>query len=356
MIPISRPMLGEDEKRAVMEVLESGYIAQGPRTARFEHEWARLLGVEHAVAVSSGTTALCLALIAHGIGPGDEVITTPFSFIASANSILIAGGRPIFADIDPVTFNIDPESVESLVTPRTRAILPVHLYGYPADMESLMVIAGRHGLVVIEDCCQAVWASIGGKHVGSFGTGCFSLYATKNITTGEGGMITTNDENVANACRMLRHHGMREPYCYEILGYNYRMTDMAAAIGLAQLNKLESFTESRRRNALYLAEHMENPRVVPPAESNGFRHVYHQYTVRIKGDRDAAAKQLTEAGIGVGFFYRVPIHLQPCYVSLGIKAAVPRAEEAANEVLSLPVHPGLSAADLELIVREVNRL
>ena len=356
MIPSAKPMLGDEERLAVSEVLESGHIAQGERTARFEEEWARLTGVNHAVAVSSGTAALCLSLIAHGIGPGDEVITTPFSFIASANSILFAGAKPLFADIDPATFNIDPEAIEDLVTPRTKALLPVHLYGHPADMEAILAIADKHGLAVIEDCCQAVGASIGGRPVGSFGTGCFSLYATKNITAGEGGMITTSDESIASACRMLRHHGMREPYRHEILGYNFRMTDIAAAIGLAQLSKLQRLTEARRANAAYVTERIVNDRVITPVEHGGFRHVYHQYTVRIGGDRDAAVQKLLGAGIGVGIFYKLPIHLQPCYAKLGIGASAPHAEAAAKEVLSLPVHPGLSSADLATIVREVNQL
>ena len=258
MIPIAQPLMGEEEKRAVIAVLESGMLAQGPKVEEFEKAFAALWGVRHAVATSSGTTALHVALLAHGVGPGDEVITSPFTFISSANSILFVGARPVFVDIDESSFNIDPSLIEARITPRTRALLPVHLFGNPCDMEAIMAIAARHGLIVIEDAAQAHGASIQGRKVGSFGTGCFSFYPTKNMTTAEGGMVTTDDDQVAEKARLLRSHGMRKRYYHDFLGYNFRMTDLQAALGLAQLAKLEVFNEKRIANARYLTEHLRD--------------------------------------------------------------------------------------------------
>lgn len=356
MIPIAKPLMGHEEQQAVAEVLASGQLAQGPRTEEFERRFAALVGTKHAIAVSSGTTALWVALLAHDIGVGDEVITTPFSFIASANSILYAGARPVFVDIEESSFNINPNLIESKITPRTKAILVVHLYGNPSDMQAIMAIARKHKLLVIEDAAQAIGALINGKMVGSFATGCFSLYATKNICTGEGGMITTNDDNIADRCRMLRQHGMRVRYYHECLGYNFRMTDLQAAIGIVQLSKLEQFTLRREANARYLTGHIHNPNVITPTVRLGTRSVFHLYTIRVKSDRDAAVRGLTEAGIGTGVFYPLPIHKQKVYVELGYSDSLPVAEQAAREVISLPVHPALSEADLDTIVQEVNRL
>ena len=357
MIPISKPFIGEAEKQAVLEVLDSGMLVQGPRTAALEEKWAAACGTPFAVATSSGTTALQIALLAHGVGPGDEVITTPFTFIASVNSILYTGARPVFVDIDPDSFNIDPELIESAITPRTRAIMPVHLYGNPCDMDPILDIALRHGLAVVEDAAQAIGATYQGRCVGSFGTGCFSLYATKNIMAGEGGMITTPDEQLVQKCRMLRNHGMQRRYYHDILGYNFRMTDLHAAIGLAQIARLADFTEKRRANAAYLTSHISA--VVTPKLKEGYGHVFHQYTVRVDcgRDRDAAARQLNEAGVGSGVFYPVPANRQAYLVEMGLgEVILPVAERMAHEVLSLPVHPQLSQADLEKIVAEVNKL
>ena len=356
MIPISKPYIGEAEKAAVLEVLDSGMLAQGPRTARLEERFAQMVGVKHAVATTSGTTALHVALLAHGIGPGDEVITTPFTFIASANSILFTGARPVFVDVDEATFNIDPALIERVITPRTKAILPVHLYGQMCDMEALQAIADRHGLTIIEDACQAVGATYRGKPAGSFGTGCFSLYATKNVMSGEGGMITTNDDEAAEQCRLIRNHGMKRRYYHDRLGYNFRLSDLHAAIGLAQMDRLAEFTEKRRANAAYLNANLKG--VVTPAVQEGRGHVWHQYTIRVNGgrDRDAAAKQLNDAGVGTGIFYPVPAHQQGFMQEFAGNVSLPVAERLAKEVLSLPVHPQLSQADLETIVREVNKL
>jgi dTDP-4-amino-4,6-dideoxygalactose transaminase len=356
MIPISKPYIGDAEKQAVMEVLDSGMLAQGPRTAKFEERFAQLCGVKHAVATSSGTTALHVALLANGIGPGDEVITTPFTFIASANSILFAGARPVFVDIDPDTFTIDPLEVERAITPRTKAILPVHLYGYVCDMDALQSIANQHGLKIIEDACQAVGATYKGKAAGSFGTGAFSLYATKNVMSGEGGMITTDDDAVAEACRMIRNHGMKRRYYHDMLGFNFRMTDLCAAIGLVQLGRFDEFTTKRRRNAAYLSANIES--VITPKVKEDYCHVWHQYTIRVNGgrDRDLAVKQLNEAGIGTGVFYPVPAHQQSYMREIVGNVSLPVAEQMAKEVISLPVHPQLTQADLNQIVTEVNKL
>lgn len=354
MIPIAKPMMGEEEKQAVLEVLDSGVIAQGPRTKAFEEAFAAMCGVRHAVATSSGTTALHVALLAHGIGPGDEVITTPFTFIASANSILYVGAKPVFVDIDPRTFNMDVNQIEAAITPRTRAIMPVHLFGLACDMDPIMAIAEKHGLVVIEDACQSHGAEYKGKRVGSFGTGAFSLYPTKNITSAEGGMITTNDPVIDEKCRVIRQHGMRRRYYHDELGFNFRMTDVHAAIGLAQLQKLERFNAARQANAAYLSAHLRGVEV--PYVPEGYVHVFHQYTVRVPdGRRDALLKYLTDNGVGTGVYYPVPIHQQTFYTQqLGYRQTLPEAERAAAEVLSLPVHPALTQQDLETIVQVVN--
>jgi len=354
MINMARPQIGEDEKAAVLEVLESGLLAQGPRVKAFEEAFAKMCGVRHAIATSSGTTALHAALLAHGIGPGDEVITSAFTFIASANTTLYVGARPVFVDIEPGTFNLDPSRIEKAITSKTRAILPIHLYGLAAEMDLIMKIAERHGLAVIEDACQSHGAEYRGQKVGSFGTGTFSLYPTKNITSGEGGMITTNDAEIDEKCRAIRQHGMRKRYHHDELGFNYRMTDIHAAIGLAQLQKLERFNSHRQANANFLSENLRS--VVVPLVPDGRTHVFHQYTIRVRaGRRDDLRAYLQEHGVGSEVYYPVPIHQQSFYAhNLGYKDRLPETENAALEVLSLPVHPGLTPADLEKVVSAVN--
>jgi dTDP-4-amino-4,6-dideoxygalactose transaminase len=356
MIPIAKPLIGEEEKKAVLEVLDSGMIAQGPRVKAFEDAFAEMCGVAHAIATSNGTTALHVALLSHGIREGDEVITSPFTFIASANSILYTGARPVFVDIDPVTYNLDPHKIEEAITPKTRAILPIHLFGLPADMDPILEIAEAHNLAVIEDACQAHGAQYKGQNVGSFAIGTFSLYPTKNITSAEGGMITTNDPVIAETCRAIRHHGMRRRYYHDELGFNFRMTDVHAAIGLAQLGKLETLNQARIDHAAYLTDHLKG--VTLPKVPEGYRHVFHQYTIRVPdGKRDALADHLRENGVGYGIYYPVPIHRQTFYVNdLGYDVRLPEAERAADEVISLPVHPALTQADLDTIVEAVNSL
>jgi dTDP-4-amino-4,6-dideoxygalactose transaminase len=328
-------------------------IAQGPKVDEFELAFSEYTGCEYAAAVNSGTAALHIALLAYGIGKGDEVITTPFSFIATANSILYTGAKPIFADIEPDTFNIDPEKIQEKITPNTRAILPVHLYGHPADMKAIMEIAEDKKLIVVEDACQSHGAAFHGKKVGSFGTGAFSFYPTKNMTTSEGGMLTTNDKEIAEKAKMIRAHGSKVRYLHEMLGFNLRMTDIAAAIGLEQLKKLDKFTEARQRNAEMLSSGLKGlPGLVPSITKTGCTHVFHQYTVRAK-KRDQLAAFLKEKEIGTGVHYPIPIHKQPVYKELGYKDSLPVSERAVEEVLSIPVHPALSRADVQTVIKAI---
>lgn len=353
-ISIAKPILEAEEKKAVLEVLDSGILAQGPRVKAFEEAFADYCGVSYAIAVSSGTTALHIAMLAHEIGKGDEVITTPFSFIATANCMLYAGASPVFVDIEAATFNIDPSLIERAITPRTRAILPVHLYGQCCDMDAITEIAEKHKLLIIEDACQSHGATYKGKKAGSFGTGTFSFYPTKNMTCGEGGMITTNDAEFAERCRVIRNHGMKRRYYHDALGFNFRMTDISAAIGLEQLKKLDKFNAIRQENAAYYSEHLRG--VTVPTEAASCSHVYHQYTIRIKtGLRDPLREHLKENGIGTEIYYPVPIH-QQAFIQKMVPnlPALPQSELAAKEVLSIPVHPSVSPADRERIVKTIN--
>jgi dTDP-4-amino-4,6-dideoxygalactose transaminase len=354
MINMAKPQIGEDEKKAVMEVLDSGIIASGPRTKAFEDAFATMCTTKHAIATTSGTTALHIAMLAHKIGPGDEVITSAFTFIASGNSVLFVGARPVFVDIDPRTFNLDVTKIEAAITPKTKAILPVHLFGLSCDMDAIMAIAKKHNLAVIEDACQSHGAMFKGKKVGSFGTGTFSLYPTKNITSGEGGMITTNDDVIDESCRVIRNHGMRKRYYHDELGYNFRMSDMHAAVGLAQIAKLDQFNAKRQENAAFYDKALKG--VVTPYVPEGYSHVYHQYTVRVSGGkRDALRTYLAEHEIGSEVYYPVPIHKQAFYMSeYGFNVTLPETEKAALEVLSIPVHPGITAADREKVASTIN--
>jgi perosamine synthetase len=359
MIRIAQPLLGEEEEQAVLAALRSGRLAQGPLVRRFEEAFARYIGVREAVAVSSGTAALHVALLAHGVGPGDEVVTSPFTFVATANAVLATGARPVFADVSEEDFNLDPARAGESISERTRVLLPVHLYGQAADMEALLALARLHGLALIEDACQAVGASFGGRKVGSFGTGCFSFYATKNMTTGEGGMITTDDPELAARARLLRDHGQRRRYVSEAMGYNMRLTEVAAALGLAQLQKLDTLNERRRANARYLTERLSG--VTTPRELPGRYHVYHQYTIRVSlpagqagRGRDALLRCLRDRDIEAAVFYPLPVHKQPLYRGLGYRSQrLPVAERLSRQVLSLPVHPGLSREELDAVVSAV---
>lgn len=353
MIPIAKPLLDDEEINAVAAVLQSGMIAEGERVREFENKFAEYIGVEHAVAVNSGTSALHAALLAHNIGNGDEIITTSFSFIATANSILFTGAKPVFADIEYDTFNIDTDDILEKITPKTRGLMPVHLYGHPAGIKAIMEIAQDHNLVIIEDACQAHGATYGHKKAGSFGTGAFSFYPTKNMTTSEGGMITTNDSKVAERARMIRSHGSKQRYLHEMIGYNLRMTDISAAIGIVQLGKLDGFTLMRQRNAKILSDGLRDvDGITIPAIRDGCSHVFHQYTIRAE-KRDELSKVLNGSGIGTGTYYPIPIHKQPVYRELGYNDELPGCETAAREALSLPVHPAVSKDELMMIIEGI---
>jgi dTDP-4-amino-4,6-dideoxygalactose transaminase len=351
MIPAAQPIIGDEEREAVDRVLRSGMLAQGPEVKAFEDEFAAVVEGRHCIAVNSGTSALHMAFIAAGIGAGDEVIVPSFSFAATANSVCLAGGVPVFVDIEEDYFNINPVAVEAAISPRTKAIMPVHLYGHPAAMVELQAICSRHGLVMLEDAAQAHAASLNGTPVGAFGVAAsFSFYPTKNMTSGEGGMVTTADDGVARMLRLLRNQGMERRYENEVIGFNTRMTDIHAAIGRVQLKKLTGWTKSRQDNARFLSENLKG--VVVPPVADGAVHVYHQYTIRVVGhSRDAFAEELTRRGVGNGVYYPTPIHRLP---SFALRLDLPTTESVAAQCLSLPVHPSLSQADLETIVSTVN--
>jgi dTDP-4-amino-4,6-dideoxygalactose transaminase len=353
MIPAAKPLIGDEERAAVDRILRSGMLAQGPEVAAFEDEFSGLVAQRHCIAVNSGTSGLHLALTALGVTQGDEVIVPSFTFAATANAVALTGATPVFVDIDPQTFNIDPAAIEAAITPRTRAIQPVHLYGQPAAMKEIMAIAGRYDLIVTEDSAQAHMASLDGTPVGAFGTtGVFSFYPTKNMTSGEGGMISTASDVVARQCRLLRNQGMEKRYVNEIVGFNTRMTEIHAAIGRVQLTKLARWTERRRTNAKFLDENLQG--VVIPFVSPGAFHVYHQYTIRVIGhNRDAFAAEMVKRGVGNGVYYPIPVHQLP---SFGLTFDLPETTRATNEVLSIPVHPSLSQGDLETIVSVVNAI
>jgi dTDP-4-amino-4,6-dideoxygalactose transaminase len=353
VIPVARPDIDDAEIAAVTEVLRSGMLAGGRRVAELEARWADFIGVKHAIAVSNGTVAEMCIFAGLGLGPGDEVITVGHTFNATVSAILYTGATPVFVDIDPETYDIDPDRVAAAITPRTKAICPVHLFGLPADMDALTELADRHGLAIVEDACQAHGAEYRGRRVGSFGHGAFSLYGTKNMTTGEGGLITTDDDDLADWIRLYRNQGMRERYHHEILGYNFRLTDIAAAIGLCQLDKLERNTARRQAIAArYDAAFAGLPVVVPtvPADRT---HVYHQYTLDVGPERDAIVAELARAGVSTGIYYPIPVHRQPYVLALGIDVHLPVTDRAAARTLSLPMFPGLTEDEQSTVIDAV---
>ncbi|MBI2443578.1 MAG: DegT/DnrJ/EryC1/StrS family aminotransferase [Candidatus Levybacteria bacterium] len=358
MIPLVKPFVGPKEYKAVARVLESGMLAQDKEVKAFEEAFADYIGVKHAVATSSGSTALHLTLLAAGINPGSSVITSPLSFIASSNAILFAGGKPVFADIDERTYTIDPKRIEQVITKHTRAILPVDIYGLPANMDEILRIAKKHNLLVIEDACQAHGAKIGKKKAGSFGlAGCFSFYPTKNMTTGEGGIITTNDTSLARKVRLLRNQGAEIKYHHKIVGYNFRMTEIAAAIGREQLKKLEARNRKRQQNAAFLTKHLANiPGIITPLVPEYYTHALHQYTILVTNPypltRDELMNYLARRRIGSGIYYPVPLHRQEAYKTFRF-GSFPVTEKVTKEILSIPVHPGLSQKDLNYIVETI---
>lgn len=351
-IPAAKPLIGDEEREAVDRVMRSGMIAQGPEVAAFEEEFANeLVGGRTCVAVSSGTSGLHLGLLAAGIGPGDEVLVPSFTFAATGNSVALTGATPVFVDIDPDTFCMDPDAADAAITERTAGIMPVHLYGHPADMTRLGEVAERRGVKLFEDAAQAHGARWQGKPVGSFGSfAMFSLYPTKNMTSGEGGMVSCATEEIARNVRLLRNQGMERRYENEIAGFNARMTDIHAAIGRVQLTKLPAWNERRQEIAARFDAELQG--VVVPPVADGAVHVYHQYTIRVTDDRDGFANALLqEHGIGTGVYYPIPNHELP---SLKSEVTLPATAQAAREVLSLPVHPSLTAADVERVINAVN--
>ena len=353
-IPAARPIVGDEERAAVDAVLLSGMLAQGTEVAEFEREFSDvLLDGRAAVAVNSGTSGLHLGLLAAGVGPGDEVIVPSFTFAATANSVALTGATPVFADIEPDHFGLDPKDVARKITPRTVGIMPVHLYGHPADVAGLGDLATAHGLGLFEDAAQAHGAAVDGRKVGTFGTfAMFSLYPTKNMTSGEGGMVSTGDAEVERRLRLLRNQGMEKQYENELVGFNARMTNIHAAIGRVQLRKVLGWTATRQQNAAFLDANLEG--VTTPPVGAGITHVYHQYTIRVTDDRDGLAAALREEyNIGSGVYYPIPNHRLP---SFNLDCDLPETERASREVLSLPVHPSLSGDDLERIVTAVNTL
>ena len=359
MIPIAKPFMDEEEIKAVAKVIQSGTIAQGPKVRELEEKFARLCGTEYAVAVNSGTAALHTALKTTGINQGDEVITSPFTFIATANTILMQNAKPIFVDIDENTFNIDPKKIEEKITEKTKAIIAVDLYGHLCDYDEISKIAEKNNLSIIEDACQSIDAEYNQKKAGSFGdVAAFSFYATKNITCGEGGMLTTNNKEYAEKARLLRQHGRSSmtEYEYTKLGYNYRMTDICAAILLEQLKKLDFMTKKRIENANCLIEGLKDIKGIEvPAVKENNKHVFHQFTIKVEDNfklsRDELINYLKEKGINTAIYYPKPLHLCEHFRNIGYKEGdFPIAEKISKQVLSLPVHPHLTKEQINIII------
>lgn len=353
-ISIAKPVIGDLEKQAVQSILDSGYLVQGAEVVQFEEAFAAYHGAKHAIGVNNGTSALIATMMAHGIQSGDEVIVPSFSFFATAASVVSVGATPVFADIDPDTFCLSPSAAEAAITPRTVAIMPVHLYGHPADMDALTEICSRNNLILLEDSAQAHGAKIGDRFVGTYGTASFSFYPSKNMTTGEGGMILTNDDEIARQLRMIRNQGMNQQYHHEVIGYNMRMMNLQAAIGNVQLDNLSEWTQQRIENATFFNKHLTY--VKTPITLEGYTHVYHQYTIRVpNGQRDELASQLNEKGVGARIYYPSLIHQQPAMKQYS-HYELPESDKATQEVLSLPVHPQLTSEERQYIVDTVNTL
>lgn len=356
LIPAAKPIIGQEERDAVDRVLASGMVAQGPEVKAFEQEFAaHMVAGRECVATNSGTSSQHLGMLALGLKPGDEVIVPSFTFAATANSVAASGGVPVFVDIDPDTFCMDPAAVKAAITERTVGIQPVHLYGHPAAMPEIVEIAKEHGLWVFEDAAQAHGATLNGQQVGTFGDGAmFSLYPTKNMTSGEGGMTACGTAEMARVVRLYRNQGMEKQYANEVVGFNNRMTDIHAAIGRVQLTKVDAWTERRREIAARFDAELEG--VVVPVVREGASHVYHQYTIRVAGatgeERDRFRDALREEHqVGAGVYYPTPVHRLPSY---GMEIDLPVTEKVAAEVISLPVHPSLSDDDVDRVITAVN--
>ncbi|MGW1189235.1 DegT/DnrJ/EryC1/StrS family aminotransferase [Streptomyces sp. NPDC002559] len=357
-IPVAAPRLDADDIAAAVRVLESGHLVQGPEVAAFEDEFAGLVEGRHCIAVNSGTSALWLTLLALGIGPGDEVIVPSFTFAATAAAVRLTGAAPVFADITPATFCLDPDAARAAITPRTAAIIPVHLFGHPAPMDEFTQLARHHHLALVEDAAQAHGATLNDRPAGTFATAaCFSFYPTKNMQAIEGGMISTADATLAHTLRLLRNQGMEKRYHHQIVGTNARMTDVGAAIARSQLRRLPALTRQRRANAARLSEHLTGlPHLTVPTTADRAAHAWNQYTVRVGpglGHRDTFAQHLNHAGIGTSVHYPTPLHRTPAYATA---VDLPHTDTAAGQVLSLPVHPHLTTAQIGDIAQAVTAL
>lgn len=349
MIHLASPLITDQEIEAVVRVMKSGQLAQGPEVAAFEEEFAVAFDQGHAVAVSNGTDALTLAFLALGIGPGDEVIVPSFTFAATANAVVLAGAKPVFADIDLATFCVGPEHVAGLITPSTKAIVAVHLYGQMAPMRELAELARGYGLYLIEDAAQAHGASRDGQPVGRWSDlSTYSFFPTKNMTTGEGGMVTTHSADLANEIRLLRNHGMEQRYHHQKIGTNARMTDLGAAIGRIQLAKVAGWNRRRQEIAAYYDERIGDV-VVTPFVAPDAAHVYHQYTIRIV-DRDRMIAACENAGVGYGIYYPIPCHRQESFRGYFTASALTNTDDAAAQVLSIPVRPDLTDGEIDRVV------
>lgn len=359
MISIASPHIGKEEIDAVVGVLKSGNLTQGEKVKTFEKNFSSFIGTKHGVACSSGTSALLAGLEALGIKGGDEVITTPFTFIATSNAIIYNRAKPVFADIDEKTFNIDPVNIESNITKRTKAVLVVHLYGLPCRMDEMKEICDAHDLLLIEDCAQAHGAEYKGKRVGTFGDlSMFSFYATKNVVTGEGGMALTDNDAVAEKVRVSVNQGQVSKYDHVMIGYNNRMTDMQAAIGIEQVKKLKNLNRKRALNAQFLTEKLGDVSwLETPHADNNVKHVWHQYTIKVSGAlRDDLLDYLDSNGVGARIYYPKPVYMQPAYQEFNYENGLcPVSESVSKQVISLPVHPNLTKSDLEKIVDVVKK-
>lgn len=352
-ITMAQLILDTREEQAVLDVLRSGRLAQGPQVAQLEETFRNASRAKHCVAVGNGTQALHTALLAHGVGPGDEVITTSFSFIATVTSILMCGATPVFADIEPDTFNIDASKVAEKITSKTKAIMPVHLYGQPVDLTALRALAKEHNVALMEDAAQAALATYGDEFIGENGTACFSLYATKNFAAGEGGLILTDNDEIAAKMRKIRNHGQNERYYHDMLGYNYRLTELNAAVANIQFTKFAGFNEKRKTHAEYYNANLQG--VTKPVIRDDRTTIWHQYTIRVQnGLRDALREHLANNDIQSAVYYPVPIHQQPFVAEQVGSVNLPNTEQAAQEVLSLPIHPGLSMDDMAKVADTVN--
>lgn len=359
MIPIAKPSVGDEEANAAAAVIKSGMLASGDEVLKFETEFAEYINVPYAIATTNGTTALHLALLAVGIGPGDEVIVPSFTFIATASSVSMCGAKPVLADIEKDTYTINPDSINEAISEKTKAIIGVHLFGQSCDIKSIAEICEDKNLFFIEDCAQAHGTEYNGKKVGSFGdAGCFSFYPTKNMTCGEGGMITCKESNVSEKIRRLLNHGQKEKYLHTEIGYNYRLTNISAAIGRVQLRKLPDMNQKRINNGHYYNGHIYRSDVITPITRVESNHVYHQYAIRIQKtkemDREKMIEYLSENGIGTAIHYPIPIHEQPVFKNNIKGSKCPVSALIAQEIMSIPVYPDLSIEDRQKIAQTIN--